>query len=303
MRRVLPSAYLLRAPYMATAATHRQSIRGPCSNIGQIIAWVVLLFSVTAIGALPMLIQGVNLTKVTQSTPHLALILMGMLVTSCSPTLAALLVACLCPGAGGLSSVFRGVRMWRVGLVWYAIALLGPVFLMLGAKTMIAARLGILPRQWTVWPSFSGPGGLPFIIFGSLLAEEPGWRGFAQPRLQMRCGALAASVLIGFLWSTWHLWYVILPGGFSTVTRTDAVATYLRLTSTAVIYAWIYNSTNGSLLIVMIAHLGHNLAVSLIPTPADGGQQHLITALLYLVAATVIVFTTDARTLCVRSVR
>jgi len=154
---------------------------------------------------------------------------------------------------------------------------------------------------WMILPSFSAPGGLPFIIFGSLLAEEPGWRGFAQPRLQMRYGALAAGVVVGLLWSTWHLWYLILPDGFSTVTRTDAVATYLRLTSIALIYAWMYNSTNGSLLIAMIAHLGHNLAASLIPTRADAGQQHLSTALLYLVATMIVVFTTNTRTLRVPS--
>lgn len=282
---------------MTNDAAPPQPARGSCSNISQSIAWVVLLFSLTAVGALPMLLQGVNLTRISQATPHSRLILMGMLVTSCSPSLAALLVAGFYPGAGGLRSVFRGVRMWRVGSIWYAIALLGPVLLMLGARAMNAVRLGILPSQWMVWPSLSSPGGLPFIIFGSLLAEEPGWRGFAQPRLQMRFGALAASVLIGFLWSTWHLWYVILPGGLSTVTGTDALATYMRLTSTAVIYAWMYNSANGSLLIAMIAHLGHNLAASLIPTPADGGQQHLITALLYFVLAMIVVFTTDARTL------
>ena len=117
----------------------------------------------------------------------------------------------------------------------------------------------------------------------------------------MRYGALAAGVVVGLLWSTWHLWYLILPGGFSTVTRTDAVATYLRLTSTALIYAWMYNSTNGSLLIAMIAHLGHNLAASLIPTRADAGEQHLTTALLYLVAAMIVVFTTNTRTLRVPS--
>src|SRR5215469_9598815 len=282
---------------MATANTHRQGIRGPCSNIGQIIAWVVLLFSVTVVGALPMLLQGVNLTKVSQSTPHLPLILMGMLVTSCSPTVAALLVACLCPGAGGLRSIFRGVSMWRVGAIWYVIALLVPVLLMLGAKTMIVARLGILPSQWVVLPSFSGPGGLPFVIIGSLLAEEPGWRGFAQPRLQMRYGALAASVLLGLLWSTWHLWYVILPGGLSNVTGTDAVATYIRLISTSIVYAWMYNSTNGSLLIAMLAHLGHNLAANLIPISADGGRQHLIVALAYLVIAIAVVLMTQLRTL------
>jgi membrane protease YdiL (CAAX protease family) len=171
------------------------------------------------------------------------------------------------------------------------------VLLLLAAKAVNAARLGTVPTQWMVLPSFSGPGGLAFIIFGSLVAEEPGWRGFAQPRLQVRYGALATSVFIGLLWSTWHLWYVVLPGGLSNVSGIDAVATYIRLTSTAVIYAWMYNSTNGNLLIAMIAHFGHNLAASLIPTPPDGGQQHLIIALLYFIAAMIVVFATDARTL------
>ena len=282
---------------MTTAAAPSQGAPGPSSNLGQIIAWAVFLFALTVIGALPMLLQGLNLNRINQSTPHLPLILIGMLVTSCAPTLAAIFVAGLYAGARGLRCIFRQASAWHVGSIWYAIALIGPVLLLLAAKAMNAARLGILPAQWMVLPSFSGPGGLPFVIFGSLLAEEPGWRGFAQPRLQVRYGALAASVFIGLFWSTWHLWYVILPGGLSNVTGTDAVATYIRLTSTAVIYAWMYNSTNSSLFIAMVAHLGHNLAASLIPTPADQGQQHLITALLYCVAAMIVVFTTDARTL------
>ena len=281
----------------ATAIADSQATRGPCSNTGPITAWVVLLFALTIVGALPMLLQGLNLTRISPSTPHLPLILTGMLVTSCSPTLAALLVVGLYPGAGGLRSISRQVRTWRVGSIWYVLALIGPVFLLLAAKATFAARLGTMPAQWMVLPSLSGPGGLPFVIFGSLLAEEPGWRGFAQPRLQVRYGALATAVCIGLLWSTWHLWYVILPGGFSHVSGTDGVATFLRLTSTAVIYAWMYNSTNGSLFIAMIAHLGHNLAASLIPTAADRGEQHLIIAFLYSVAAIVIVLVTDPRTL------
>src|SRR6516165_8464575 len=126
-----------------------------------------------------MLLLGVNLTKISKSTPHLPLILVGMLVTSCSPTLAALLVAGLCPGAGGLRSVFRGVREWRVGLIWYAIALVGPVLLMLAARAINAVRLGVLP---THLPSFSAP-----------------------EAADARYGALAAGVVVGLLWSTWHL--------------------------------------------------------------------------------------------------
>lgn len=282
---------------MTTAAAGSQTSPAPRLRVGQIIAWVVVLFALTVIGALPMLLQGLNLTRISQSA-HLPLVLMGMLVTSCSPTLAALFIARLYPGAGGLHSILRQVNDWRVGSIWYVIALIGPALLMLAARAINAARLGILPTRWMILPSFSGPGGLPFVIFGSLFAEEPGWRGFAQPRLQLRYGALAASVFIGLLWSTWHLWYVILPGGLSNVSGTEAAATYIRLTSTAVLYAWMYNSTNGSLFIAMIAHLGHNLAASLVPTPADGGQQHLIIALLYCVGAMIVVFATDPRTLC-----
>jgi len=263
---------------MTTVAARSQTSPVPCS-------------------ALPMLLQGLSLAAVSQSTPHLPLVLLGMLVTSCSPSLAALFVVLIYPGAEGLRSVFQQLGMWRVPTIWYVIALIGPVLLLLAAKTLNAARLGRVPTQWMVLPSFSGLGGLAFIIFGSLFAEEPGWCGFAQPRLQVRYGALATSVFIGFLWSTWHLWYVVLPGGLSNVSGIDAVATYIRLTSTAVIYAWMYNSTNGNLVIAMIAHFGHNLAASLIPTAADGGQQHLIIALLYFIGAMIVVFATDARTL------
>jgi hypothetical protein len=55
-----------------------------------------------------------------------------------------------------------------------------------------------------------------------------------------------------------------------------------------------YNSTNGSLLIAMLAHLGHNLAASLVRAP---GPQHLTVALLYFVVALVVVLLTEPRTL------
>ena len=266
-------------------------------NGGQFGAWVLLLFFFTGLGALPLILQGSSLSRISQSTPHVALIITGMLVTSCAPTLAALFVVALYPGAGGVRSISRQLRTWRVGLVWYALALVGPIILFLTAEAFYAVRHGRPPPHWMILPSFAGPGGLYFVVFGSLFAEEPGWRGFAQRRLQTRYGALTASIVIGVLWSTWHLWYVITPGGFSNVTGVDAVATYIRLISTAIIYAWMYNSTNGSLFIVMLAHLGHNLAASLMPTPADGGWQHLTIGQGYLILAIIVILMTEPRTL------
>jgi membrane protease YdiL (CAAX protease family) len=213
----------------------------------------------------------------------------GLTLLGFTPTLAARLV-------GG--PVMRQIKNWRVGVGWYALALIGPIGLFLLVDLIHIVRGGTLPKPWLSFPSPSdfGPSGLVWFIARLILGsvgEEPAWRGFAQPRLQERYGALTASILVGLIWSTWHSWLVITP--HSPMTLTDVlVVTYLRLTATAVIYAWMYNSTKQSLLLLMVAHSGHNIAGTLIPTAPDGG---VITSLLYVAVAIVVVFMTDPRTL------
>jgi membrane protease YdiL (CAAX protease family) len=48
-------------------------------------------------------------------------------------------------------------------------------------------------------------------FIGGPLFEEPGWTGFAQPRLQRLYGPLARGVLLGSLWALWHLPGFLIP--------------------------------------------------------------------------------------------
>ncbi len=281
-----------------------KTVTGNAWTGGQVLAWVVLLFFLIFFCLLPFLIGGVTLSglgKLSPSSPLFALCIAGFTFVGYTPTLSALLVAGLFPGGGGARSVLRQVRIWRVSIGWYAIAVFGPAVLFLPDEALNLVWGGSPPPHWIVLPPVSGffPGSLFFSVMGVLagtIGEEFGWRGFAQPRLQKRYGALRASILIGLVWGTFHLW--ILPICHC-MNLTDVLVTqYLRLIATAIIYAWIYNCTKGSLFLVMVAHAAHNITVGLMPQ-VEGSA--VIVALSYVAVAIVVVLMTDPRTLTART--
>lgn len=269
----------------------------------RVIGWILLLFAFTVLGALPFIIGGLNFHGLSSTTRLSPMAYTGLALIAFSPALTAILVTGSFSGRVGVRSLLRQVRTWRIGIAWYGVALIGPMILALFANILPIFLSGMPPQHRLVFspiPGF-GAGNLFFMIFGmpiGALGEELGWRGFAQLNWQKRYGALAASIFVGIIWSTWHIWYVITPDGFSNVTITDALATYIRLISTSIIYAWMYNSTKGSLFLVTIAHAGHNIAVTLIRSPGRfPDTNHLMLALSYFAAAVAVVLMTDTRTL------
>ena len=89
-------------------------------------------------------------------------------------------------------------------------------------------------------------------------------------------------------------WPIVAPGGLNGTTWSDVVLTFVRLIATSIVYAWIYNGTRGSLLIVMLAHAGHNLAVRFVPVADSVQHGDSIVAMLYVLAAIVVVLATSS---------
>lgn len=50
------------------------------------------------------------------------------------------------------------------------------------------------------------------MLVTSVAGEDPGWRGVALPRLQRSSSALTANLLLGAVWSLWHLPLFYKPG-------------------------------------------------------------------------------------------
>ena len=259
-----------------------------------VVGWVIGLVAITGVGMLPLFFYQLDLSTLTFSTPVPIAVGIGIELTAYAPTLAAILAVWLIPGGGGVRNLLRPVTRWQVGIAWYILALAGPTALFL-VGDLLRLVFGLpLPATWFTFPELASFGFLLGALIAGSFGEEVGWRGLGQPRLQMRYGALTAAVIVGILWSAWHLWPVLAPGGLGATDASDVTLTFLRVIATAIVYAWLYNNT-GSLLIVMLAHAGHNIAVRLVPLDTTVQHGDPVVTLLYGVAAAIVVVLTGPR--------
>jgi membrane protease YdiL (CAAX protease family) len=92
------------------------------------------------------------------------------------------------------------------------------------------------------------------VIFTGL-AEEPGWRGYALPRLQKYFTAEKASWILGFLWGAWHIPVIIYLNRDAPLFATlfSIVGLLLGTVGWTMLNTWLYNST-GSVFLIILLH-------------------------------------------------
>jgi membrane protease YdiL (CAAX protease family) len=201
---------------------------------------------------LPMLLAGKNM---------IPLLILGPFA---GPTLAAFVLTAATSGKAGGRALLGRYGQWRFGWPWYLAALAGaPLVLMLSVAALYgAAALPPLGEQSSAIGVAYAISLVVNLLIGGILGEEPGWRGFALPRLQARYGALTGSVVLGVLWSLWHIPLILVPGG-ATWTGSLALFAVLGIALT-LIHTWVYNGTRASLLAVMLLHASINTSTRLI---------------------------------------
>lgn len=208
------------------------------------------------------------------------------------PFAAALIVAAIV-GRAAVMDVFSRLVRWRVGVVWYIVAVGLPVAIQL-ATNLLLPLFGAAQPAWGNIPSVGDilPMVLLFAVFSGPLGEEPGWRGFALPRLLSTQSALAASLIVGLLWSAWHL-PLFLVGDFS-------LPAALHVIASAVVFTWLYQNTNGSVLLPILMHIAHQNSVRFLgrvfEEQADRMMEQWVSFGLWaIVAIAVVVFAGAAR--------
>ena len=191
---------------------------------------------------------------------------------------ASLIMTGLTKGKSGNLALLRRFLIWRVGIGWYLVVLGLYPLIYLAAIGIYSLSGGQMPgitdsmAYQLFGPATSLLFVVPFLLFNMLVnGEEIGWRGYILPRLQWRYNALISSLIIGVIWTAWHI-PKFLVAGYDTPLGWYLVMTMAR----AVLFTWVYNGTRGSLLLVSIFHAAVNTAYVFLPVAPHGvGQERI----------------------------
>jgi len=215
-----------------------------------------------------------------------------------SASTAAIILAAIESRKRGVRELLARVLIWKVGIGWWAFALLFTAIV--SAGTLLLFNLfsaqdvplsGVVP--W--YDIFAMV--LVLTVFAGL-GEELGWRGFLVPRLQVRYSALTASLIIGAFHTAWHLPMFFMEGQtqYSWVQEVGffpAFAGYLVfVTAWAIQLTWVFNNTNGSVLLAAVVHgvgnawIGGYFDIS--PRTGVAGN-YILTALMAAVSIVIII--------------
>ncbi|CAL9493227.1 hypothetical protein SUDANB145_03264 [Streptomyces sp. enrichment culture] len=213
------------------------------------------------------------------------------------PIGSALLVTAVTEGRAGLR-VWRGrMTKLRVSWFWFLVVALSVPLALTIATVALTEQNPVLPSAAVLAAYVPG---LLLQMITTGLAEEPGWREFAMPRMQSRFGPLVATLVVGVLWGAWHLPLFLTEWGGGPDADPAHVLAFMGTTlAFSVVMTWVFNRSRESMPLVMLLHTSVNnffsVAWSDMFPSAESGATTYAFLLASLAAALVILVTTRGR--------
>lgn len=257
-----------------------------------VLTFYVLTFAISWGGVLIVVGPGGFPLNPAQIGKMLPLLILAMLA---GPSVACILLTGVVSGRAGYRDLLSRLLKWRVGIGWYATALLGAPFLMTVLFLTLSLRFPeFIPRIFM--ESNKGPilaMGLAVGLVAGIF-EELGWTGFVIPKLRLRFDALNTGLIVGFLWGAWHLLVNFLssgtPSGKLSVPSLlgSVIFSVGTLPSFRVLMVWMWDHTN-SVLVAMLMHFSLTASSILFGPSAAPGMMGIAWNLVLAAALWVVV--------------
>lgn len=166
------------------------------------------------------------------------------------PSIAGIVLTGYYEGKTGVRNLLKSSVKFRFSTKWYFLILASALFIAL-VSILIYTSLGN-DFDFSQF-ALQLPTLLPLIILGPL-SEEYGWRGFALKHMLKITTPNIASLIIGLVWSLWHLPLFFMLGTSQYEFGLPFVVFLISVTSTSFAYTYFYIKTKGSLLSAIFLH-------------------------------------------------
>ncbi len=188
-----------------------------------------------------------------------------LLAMPATASMAAIITSFILKRKKGIKELFKRFRFWspelsaKEGLkIWFQ-----AIFLIISLDFILSLAFNItgevesasffkINTKYSIWEFI-------FIFVSSIffdsggLMEELGWRGFALPNLQKTFTPLKSSIILGVLWSIWHI-----PIKMNVNPLSEFIPFYFIFTIAcilmSIIITYFYNRLGGSILIGVAIH-------------------------------------------------
>ena len=251
---------------ISSAASRQESGIKAFAKHHPLTTYFVLAYALTWVFVIPIMLSQRGLGLV--SLPDSLLFVFLLVSTYSGPLPAALIMTSILDGREGRRQLWRRVFQWRVGLGWYLLVLAAyPAVFLAGLSVYSGSAPWLaLIENWQLILTFYLPAAVIGILFPSL-GEEPGWRGFALPRLQQQYGPLIGTLILAVLHGLWHLPVYFIPGAIleGPFDLTQFAANTCLLITLTFFWTWLFNHAGQSVFFAMFVHGVSNATSGLIP--------------------------------------
>lgn len=242
-------------------------IRGTGAHIGTRQWWLAFVPVFLVVGSLDIssLLTGDAISAAefaTAQAPGLTPVgLVGAILAAC---VAGFIFATI---AGSRTPRLASLTSWPLPLRWWLVALFLPASWMLlglaitlaNGEPVEAVNRGLPTATWLLFVGRS----ILFTLLVVAVGEEAGWRGWMLPELQKRFSPLLSSVILGVVWGLWH--FPLFLNGQYTGEPVLVLAKAGACVILATLFTWLFNRSQGSLLLAVILHTALNNTPRLIP--------------------------------------
>jgi membrane protease YdiL (CAAX protease family) len=144
----------------------------------------------------------------------------------------------------------------------------------------------LLLQQWWLIPIFFVVG---FIPISTAVREEFGWRGYALEHLQSRWSALVSSVVLGIVWTAWHLPLMVFPTSAEAYARIPIWVFFVNTVAFSILMTWLYNNNAQSIFTALLFHILIDVSPQIFPFGLTDFGVYINMLLNLLVVAVIVV--------------